>query len=473
MIIRKEHPWKNEVNQTILTTEEYFLSSLNNSSFDKTLLSDCISFYLCSDVQTTYSNINTSYIKSMPANLIPLSDREECFLGSAHCISITNENPLESHSPTPRRSNQDESEEDQSVFDSDNKKPVGNDFLFRIIEALTYPFYVIDVKDYTIKMANNAAKIGSLEGATKCHLAIHRSPVPCWQKGHSCPLFDIKKTKKPVILEHMHFDENNDLRLIEVHGYPVFNSDGELIQIIKYGFDITEQKWVENQLSKESRRARLYLDLLAHDIANELQVIQGSAELTKEMLAISDKSDMIPRFVTQIAESVNRCMDLIQKARSTENLPLAPLVERSLTRALVDCVETLSDSFSDYVMEIQGEDLDAIVLADKYLEDLLTNILSNALKHNPSSQKTIWVTITPLGDNYEISVSDNGPGIEDVMKDILFDPKHRFGGLGIHFTLQIIEKYGGRINVRDRIQGKPTEGVEFVIWLPKIRRSGI
>ncbi|MFW9795259.1 MAG: sensor histidine kinase [Candidatus Thorarchaeota archaeon] len=362
-------------------------------------------------------------------------------------------------------------EEDRSTVPTIGKSEPSVDFLFRILDSFTYPFYIIDVSDYTIKMANRAAMIEQLDETSTCHSIIHRSPVPCWEKGQDCPLVTIKRTKKPVILEHMHFDENRDLRVIEVHGYPVIDSIGEVVQIIKYGFDVTDQKWVEGQLAKESRRARLFLDLLAHDMANELQVIQGSAELAKEMLLIEDESEMIPRFVHQIVESVNRCMMLIAKARSTENLAVVPLVERSLARALLECVETIGEKFTNCVFIIEYEDSEAAVMADKYLENLLTNVLSNAVKHNPSTQKSVWVRLCPSNDGYDISISDNGPGIEDVMKEILFDPKHRFGGLGIHFSLQIVEKYGGKITVRDRVHGKPNEGVEFVIWLPKIRSS--
>lgn len=362
-------------------------------------------------------------------------------------------------------------EEERSTVSRIKNTEPSVDFLIRILDSFTYPFYIIDVSDYKIKMANRAAMIEQLDETSTCHSIIHRSPVPCWEKGQDCPLIYIKQTKKPVILEHMHFDENRDLRVIEVHGYPVIDSSGEVVQIIKYGFDVTDQKWVEGQLAKESRRARLYLDLLAHDMANELQVIQGSAELAKEILLIEEETELIPRFVHQIVESVNRCMTLIAEARSTENLPYVPLVERSLARALLECVETIGEKFTDCVFIIECEDSEAAVMADKYLENLLANILSNAVKHNPSTQKSVWVRLCPSKDGYDISISDNGPGIEDVMKEILFDPKHRFGGLGIHFSLQIVEKYGGKITVRDRVHGKPNEGVEFVIWLPKIRSS--
>ncbi|MFW9806536.1 MAG: ATP-binding protein, partial [Candidatus Thorarchaeota archaeon] len=365
----------------------------------------------------------------------------------------------------------DNDEKNKSPESLVNTTTLTADFLYRILDSLTHPFYIIDVDDYTIKMANSAAMIGQLDETSKCHLIIHRSPVPCWEKGYDCPVFEIKKTKKPVILEHTHFDETGDLRLIEVHAYPVIDSDDNVVQIINSALDITDQKWVEGQLATESRRARLYLDLLAHDMSNELQVIQGSAELAKEVMTTGTESEMLYQFVHQIVESVNRCMTLISEARSTENLAIAPLVERSVSRALLDCAETIGENFSNCILVFEGENLDAKVLADKYLENLFIKIISNAVKHNLSDYRIVWIRLRPSNEGYEISISDNGPGIEDVMKEVLFDPKHRFGGLGIHFSLQIVEKYGGKISIRDRIHGHPNEGVEFVIWLPKLRSS--
>ncbi|MFW9787742.1 MAG: ATP-binding protein [Candidatus Thorarchaeota archaeon] len=376
---------------------------------------------------------------------------------------------VNAHKPVTKIFEPEEDEEDTATTNETGELVSRNDFLLRVIESLTHPFYVIDVNDYTIRIANSAAKIGPLNEKTFCYSAIHRSSVPCWKRGQSCPVAAVKKTKKPVMIEHMHFDDKGDLREIEVYAYPIFDANGEVTLMIKYGLDITEQKWAETQLEKESRRARLYLDLLAHDMANELQVIQGSAELARDVLPMKNESDMIPQFVSQILDSVNRCMGLIMEARSTENLAIVPLVERSLSRALLDCVAIVGEKFCDCVIELEGEDSESLVMADRYLENLFTHLLTNAIKHNPSPRKIVWTKLHSINDGFEISIADNGPGIEDVMKEILFDLKHRFGGLGIQFSLQIVEKYGGKLSVRDRVHGKPNEGVEFIVWLPKIR----
>jgi signal transduction histidine kinase len=45
----------------------------------------------------------------------------------------------------------------------------------------------------------------------------------------------------------------------------------------------------------------------------------------------------------------------------------------------------------------------------------------------------------------------------------------RYGGVGLLQSKQICDKYGGRIEVRDRVPEQPGEGAEFAIWLPKAK----
>lgn len=123
-------------------------------------------------------------------------------------------------------------------------------FLHNIIESLSYPFYVIDTKDYSIRLANSATKLYS--GQTTCHSAIHNSPTPCSPKDHPCPLDIVKKTKAPAIVEHIHTDERGQDRIVEVHAYPILGKDGEVEQVIEYCFDITDKKRERELIKKLS-----------------------------------------------------------------------------------------------------------------------------------------------------------------------------------------------------------------------------
>lgn len=67
--------------------------------------------------------------------------------------------------------------------------------------------YVIDVKDYTVKMANSAAGFGDLSKAVACYAITHKRDSPCAEE-HVCPLKKVMQTKKTVVTEHIHYDKD-------------------------------------------------------------------------------------------------------------------------------------------------------------------------------------------------------------------------------------------------------------------------
>lgn len=117
-----------------------------------------------------------------------------------------------------------------------------NEFLVNVLKRLTHPFYVVDANDYMIKIANPAATLGELSDKSTCYALTHRSDKPCGTARHPCPLEEIKKTKKSVTVEHIHYDKDGNARNVEVHAFPIFDSKGNVSQIIEYSIDITERK---------------------------------------------------------------------------------------------------------------------------------------------------------------------------------------------------------------------------------------
>lgn len=117
-------------------------------------------------------------------------------------------------------------------------------FLIDVIESLGHPFYVIDVETYKIEIANGAA-YSALGGHGKtCYELTHHSNHPCDSVDHPCPLKTVLETGKPVAMEHIHIVKG-EKRYVEVHGYPVKDESGKVVQMIEYSLDVTEKKEAE------------------------------------------------------------------------------------------------------------------------------------------------------------------------------------------------------------------------------------
>jgi PAS domain S-box-containing protein len=125
-----------------------------------------------------------------------------------------------------------------------------NKFLKNIIESLVHPFYVINVDDYSIALANSYAYNAGEKGATKCYALTHHRANPCFGTEHLCPLEQVKQIKKPVTVEHIHEDREGKKRFVEINCYPIFDDQGQVKQVIEYALDISERKNAEAELKQ-------------------------------------------------------------------------------------------------------------------------------------------------------------------------------------------------------------------------------
>lgn len=143
---------------------------------------------------------------------------------------------------------------------TDEKIRQQNGFLENILESMTHPFYVIDVNDYTVEMANSAARLNSSFKSSKCYELIYKRKEPCRISGHTCLIEEVKRTKKSVTVEHVYNDKYGETKFFEVHGYPIFDNKGNIVQIIKYDLDITNRKSTEDALRESEGKLRSILE---------------------------------------------------------------------------------------------------------------------------------------------------------------------------------------------------------------------
>ncbi len=151
-----------------------------------------------------------------------------------------------------------------------------NEFLNKVLSSLDHPFYVLDATDYTIHLANSAAGFANLKGLT-CYELTHKTEVPCGSGECICPLEEVKKTKKPVIVEHVHYDRDGSSKIFEVHGYPIFDDVGNVIQMIEYSLDITEQKKMKEEMMIKDNAVESSINAIAFaDLKGDVTYVNDS-----------------------------------------------------------------------------------------------------------------------------------------------------------------------------------------------------
>ncbi len=144
------------------------------------------------------------------------------------------------------------------------------------IDVLPYPLYIIDINNYKIEACNKSLGIDLSEGEYMCHKVAHKNDRPCSGENDPCPISEIKKSKKPVSVEHVHYDKNGKSHDVRVHAFPIFGEDGEIEKIVEYVIDITKEKETEKVLEEREENLRKMNELM---MGRELKMKELEREL--------------------------------------------------------------------------------------------------------------------------------------------------------------------------------------------------
>jgi signal transduction histidine kinase/HAMP domain-containing protein len=357
-----------------------------------------------------------------------------------------------------------------------------NELLNNILNSLSHPFYVIDTSDYTIKLANEAAHFGELAGDPKCYMLTHKNDEPCSGDEHPCTIREINRTKKPVILEHIHYDSEGHALFFDVHGYPIFDSNGNIVQVIEYTVDVTARKKLEHQFLQAQKMEAVgqLAGGIAHDFNNLLSAILGYAEM-----ALMDLPDDHPA-----RAKLRTIMDAGEKA-TVLTRQLLTFSRKQIMDMKVVSLNSIIESMAKILYRLIGEDISLElntradvrnVKADaSQMEQVLMNLVVNARDAMPNGGRlTIETENVELDEEYArghegikpgsyvmFAVTDTGIGMSREVQDRIFEPffttkGSRGTGLGLSTIYGIIKQHGGNIF----LYSEPNVGTTFKIYLP-------
>ena len=344
-----------------------------------------------------------------------------------------------------------------------------NEFLKYVMSSLMHPFYVLNVDDYSVVVANKfAGEFNALQDVT-CYALTHNLTSPCSGLDHPCPIREILETRRPVIVEHLHTDLNGEPRYMQVHGHPIFNENGDIKQIIEYSIDITEQVYAEKMLLRSEKLVAVgkLAASVAHEIKNPLQSVLGCLGLAQEAVSEGRKADKYFQVardsLIQVSEIVNRMQELYRPSKEHRE-------QCNINLLLHKVLDLTKKQFSDQGVRINwSEDttLAPIWMFPDQIHQVFLNLILNALDAMPNGGKMEIQTISTQEPNgIKIVFSDTGEGISKENLPNIFEPffttKEKGSGLGLPVSFGLVEDHNGWIDVESDLGA----GSRFSVWLP-------
>ncbi|MBN2228278.1 MAG: PAS domain S-box protein [Candidatus Thorarchaeota archaeon] len=245
---------------------------------------------------------------------------------------------------------------------------------------------------------------------------------------------------------------------------PLLDQNGEYEGSFAVFTDISHQKKAEKSVQATRDRAVLYLDIMRHDIRNQLQKIQVEAEL----LLDAQVDISVKHRLESILQAVSESSAIISETRGIEKLASLPLRERMLDEVLHECVMQAIILLDDVDFQLSIHLDEAKILADDYLEQLISDLLHETCQHNPHENKRLHMNLAETDTSYLLSITSNGPCMPDSVKKSLMGIGPRSGGLCFHLVQQIVCKYGSKIEVNDVTYDDDTVGSIIVVIFPKV-----
>jgi signal transduction histidine kinase len=225
--------------------------------------------------------------------------------------------------------------------------------------------------------------------------------------------------------------------------------------------------------SRTRREAELFRDILAHDILNYNQ----AARINAEILAGETQTESHRLMLVTLMGSIDSSTSLVKRAAKMgkilaqgSDVALHPVSLRSVMENSLGIVRK-SQFDKEIILDWAGESPDVEVRADDMLLEVFVNLFSNSAKYTKQSTVPIKVNIASEAGYYRMAIEDHSVGIPDDQKVDLFKRyvKGAHGsGLGLSIAHALItDRYLGRIEVEDRVQGDYTQGTSFLIFLQK------
>lgn len=253
---------------------------------------------------------------------------------------------------------------------------------------------------------------------------------------------------------------------VEIGLNPVDTEDG--VFVIGAVVDITErtrQLAIHERLTAELKRSnealeqsnvdlRQFAYAASHDLQTPLRGIAGSAQILERRFGgelNAEAHDLIRRIVDGTRRMQSMIDDLLQCSRvESRARPLEPV---EIDQVVADVLDVLQTSMLDAGATVRIGELPCVLGDRAQLLQLFQNLIGNAIKYHGEAPPIISIDASRAGQEWVLSVADNGIGIAAEHHDAIFEIFRRLHtqrsypgtGIGLALCRRVVHHHGGRI----------------------------
>ena len=299
---------------------------------------------------------------------------------------------------------------------------------------------------------------------------------------------DVDRSVAALALRRKHFQDMSAIYLrfdgkrfdLLLSAGPLLGNRKRVLGCVITLTDVSRLKKVEANLQSAINVRDEFLVIASHELRTPLTSLQLQLQSAQRTIAGSPLyplGEQVSRRLRLAAKQSTRLNSLIEGLLDVSRITQGSVVHKverlDIVAAVRDIVERNRDAAErpGCTLEFVGKTLIEGNWDPEKLEQVVTNLISNAVKYGPG--KPIVVTVDQKGRDVRIIVRDGGIGIAEADVKRIFKRFERavsadnYGGfgLGLFIAHEIVEYYGGSIEVSSKL----TEGSTFTVFLPKQR----
>lgn len=277
----------------------------------------------------------------------------------------------------------------------------------------------------------------------------------------------LKGEKEAAHYEKRYIHKNGNIIYADVNTTLLHDEKGNPIYFITSISDISERKEMELKLKRafvdierSNKELEQFAYVASHDLQEPLRMVSSYTQLLAKRYSNKLDNDALD-FINYAVDGANRMQrlinDLLEYSRiTTRGSEFKPV---SLPSVLGQALANLHLKIAETGTLVTNDDLPMVNGDETQLVRLLQNLIENAIKYKGDLPPRIHIGVKSNSQEYIISVSDNGIGIEKEYFEKIFvifqrlHNKFEFQGTGIGLSIckRIVERHGGKIWVESEI----------------------